>query len=69
LPVILKLFEKRSFEELSIALEEMINLYPDGSSTWLFVGMYYSQINKLNDAENSFLKSSNCGIDSGFSFS
>ena len=54
---ILKLFEKRSFEELSIALEEMINLYPDGSSTWLFVGMYYSQINKLNDAENSFLKS------------
>ena len=54
---VLKLFEKRSFKELNITLEKMINLYPNGSSTWLFVGMYNSQINKLDDAEKNFLKS------------
>ena len=54
---ILKLFEKRSFEELNITLKEIVNRYPRGSTAWLFLGMYLGQINRLDEAEKALNKS------------
>ena len=50
---ILKLFEKRSFEELNITLKEIVNRYPRGSTAWLFLGMHLGQINRLDEAEKA----------------
>ncbi len=54
---ILNLFQTNEVNLLQNEIEKAINLYPEGATSWLFLGMFYNRFNSLKEAEDALLKS------------
>ena len=52
----LSLFDKKDLNKLETTLQKMVDTYPAGSTSWLFLGMFYNLINDIKKSETALLK-------------
>ena len=53
---ILNLFNTDDFEKLQNEINKVLTNFPNGSTSWLLLGMFYNKINNLDKAEESLTK-------------